>query len=100
MSILMVVVILILLQLSCAFPMLGLWPLSEMRHMHFGNEGLIMWLILLLLIGIVIYLIVGKNRLYVEHHEKETPLEILKKRYARGEITKAEFNKMKKDLGE
>lgn len=30
--------------------------------------------------------------------EPETPLEILKKRYARGEISKEEFQNMKKDL--
>ena len=29
---------------------------------------------------------------------RETPMEILKKRYAKGKITKEEFEKMKKDL--
>lgn len=32
------------------------------------------------------------------HREHETPLEILKKRYARGEITRDEFQRMKEDL--
>jgi len=33
-----------------------------------------------------------------ETRKTETPLEVLKKRYASGEITKEEFDQMKKDL--
>ncbi|MDH5683467.1 MAG: SHOCT domain-containing protein [candidate division WOR-3 bacterium] len=34
-----------------------------------------------------------------ETQTKETPLEILKRRYAQGEITKEEFENKKRDLG-
>jgi putative membrane protein len=32
------------------------------------------------------------------HYYRKTPLEVLKERYARGEITKAEFDDIKRDL--
>ena len=36
----------------------------------------------------------------IRPHPPETPLEIVRKRYARGEITREEFERMKKDLQE
>lgn len=66
--------------------------------MHNGFGGMFMWIIFIGLIGLLIYLIAraskGGDRM------AETPLEILKKRYARGEITKEDFDRMKKDIGE
>jgi len=54
----------------------------------------VFWIVLLLIIT---------YRLIRDSNEKKSPgdpLEILKRRYARGEITKEEYEKMKKDLEE
>jgi len=59
-----------------------------------------MWIIFLIVIGVAIYLIVQATKSKgPESSFRETPMEILKKRYAKGEITKEEFDKMKKELG-
>jgi len=57
-----------------------------------------MGIIFLVIIGVLIYLFVSKNKQFFESSKGETPLSILKKRYARGEISKQEYDKMKKDL--
>lgn len=54
---------------------------------------LIFWLILILLIIFTL-------KYFFQKGADETPLEILKKRLAKGEITEAEFEKLKKKLGE
>ncbi|HOO78072.1 MAG TPA: SHOCT domain-containing protein [bacterium] len=67
--------------------------------MNFSGGGVIMWVLLIILLGVIIYLFflkgTGGGR---SGNPQETPLEIIKKRYARGEITEAEFKKMKRDL--
>jgi len=40
----------------------------------------------------------GQGGHHKESGDSETALEILKKRYAKGEITKEEFDQMKKDI--
>ena len=66
--------------------------------MYNGFGGMFMWIIFIGLIGLLIYLLV--RALKGGDRTPETPLEILKKRYARGEITKEDFDRMKKDIGE
>lgn len=58
------------------------------------------WIFWIVIIGLVIYLIVRltNQRGDTSNYSNETPLDVLKKRYARGEITKEEFESMKKDL--
>ena len=65
----------------------------------------IMMLVMLAFWGGVIYLIVWGIRKLAERDraapggaEKRNPLEIAKERYARGEISRQEFEQLKKDL--
>jgi putative membrane protein len=66
------------------------------------------WILIIILVVILIYAVAGRggNRpagpsmgLHMEDKQDlETPLDILKKRYARGEISRDDFEQMKKDL--
>ncbi|NQS88652.1 SHOCT domain-containing protein [Patescibacteria group bacterium] len=65
--------------------------------------GTFMWIIfpvvILIILGVVIYSILQsiKSRSFGGSF-RESPIDVLKIRYAKGEITKEEFEKMKKDL--
>ena len=74
-------------------PMQG--PGSGWPMMHYG--GGLMWLILVIVAAVAIYLIVQAQR---GGSTRETPLDILKKRYAKGEITKEEYDRLRRDLSE
>jgi putative membrane protein len=76
------------------FPMLIMFPIG---------------IIILIIIGYVIYRGVwwgggcsgghyGHYAHYGSEEEKETAMEILRRRYARGEITKEQFEQMRKDI--
>jgi len=49
--------------------------------------------------GTIIYLIIWAINRIGERRTDETPLEILRRRYARGEISEEQFEKMRRDLG-
>ena len=67
--------------------------------MGYGYGGGFMWIIILILIAVIIYFLVQTSKLSESTGSaKETPLDILKERYAKGEIDKEEFDRMKKDL--
>ncbi len=70
-----------------------------MMHYGYGYGGMFMGLLFFILIVVLVYFVIqaitAKGRPPIP---PESPLDILKKRYAKGEITKEEFEKIKKDL--
>ena len=69
-----------------------------MMGWNYGLGGFIWSLIILVvLVGIAIYFIKNREKLK-QDYEKESALEILKKRYAKGEITKQQYEEMKNEL--
>ncbi len=78
------------------------WPHMPMMYGHGpwgmmgGCGGIFMWILSIAVIILLIFLIIKWAR---PVGTGEGPLDILKKRYAKGEITKDEFEQKKKDLG-
>lgn len=67
--------------------------------MGYWYYGGFMWLIFLIALGVAVYLIFRTIKLKGPGSSTvETPLDILKKRYAKGEINKEEYEQKKKDL--
>jgi len=58
--------------------------------------GLAFWIVIIVGIGYLLYRLIKHPVTQVK--AKEDALEILKKRYARGEISEEEFKEMKKNL--
>ncbi len=68
---------------------------------NFTYGGIIMMVLFVALIAIVIFLILRSNDKTDSHlnvEKEENPIKVLKLRYAKGLITKAEFLRMKEDL--
>lgn len=61
---------------------------------------MIFWWILIIAVVLVLFRMLMKNNTGnpTEEKQNESPLEILKRRYASGEITKEEFKERKNDL--
>ena len=73
------------------------WHMMDGNYGSYNSGGVIMFIALILLIAVGAYLIL-RNKHWLRTSEYGTPVEILKKRYAKGELTKKEFQRMKKEL--
>jgi putative membrane protein len=83
-----------------AQPMHGRYSGWGWDHMMGWGGGVAMWIALLAVIGLVVYLAVrGTGQSGQREQPPETALSILQKRYARGDITKQEFEEKRRDLG-
>ncbi len=72
---------------------------GPMMHYGFGYGGMFMGIIFLVGIGLLIYFIVQARKMKDQTPTRnESHLDILKRRYAKGEIAKEEYERMKKDL--
>ena len=64
-------------------------------HEIFGIPTFFLWnLLFVLILALIFYWLVKNTR-----HPPETALELLKKRFVKGEIGKEQFDSMKKDIG-
>ena len=67
----------------------------DWSHGPFWGGGIFMVIFWVCLIFLIVAILKGSFR---RGHQPETALDILKKRYAAGEINKEEFEKMKQDI--
>ncbi|OHD69649.1 MAG: hypothetical protein A2W19_01055 [Spirochaetes bacterium RBG_16_49_21] len=82
---------------------MGYGPMGRWGHMMdygygYGFGGMFMGILFLIIIGVAIYFVFQNIKSRSGGFGGESALDILKKRYAKGEITKEEFDKMKDDL--
>lgn len=68
-----------------------------MMNNPYWGMGWGMWFIPLLVV-LVIYFLLKNDSQAKSRQNSESPMEILRKRYAKGEITKEKFEEMKKEL--
>ncbi len=73
-----------------------------MMNGMFGGGMWFGWLFWLIIIGVIIWAVIQfTNKTQSQGSSSavtKSPMEILKERYAKGEITKEQFEQMKKDL--
>ncbi len=76
-------------------------PEEYFWHWHVWFFPIVMPIFWVVVITVALFLIFGRRgfrRPGGPNQDRESALEILKKRYARGEISKDEFERMKRDI--
>ncbi len=81
-----------------AYGMMGGYGGSMMGG-YFAGYGWVFQLLILFLVLLIFWWLLRGSKEYAAN-TKESPLDLVKKRYATGEITKKEFEQLRKDLEE
>jgi uncharacterized membrane protein len=63
--------------------------------MYPGGKGILIGILFLLIIGLWVYLTIVLRSDKIDPESQDSPLDDLKRRYSRGEITREEFEKAK-----
>ncbi|SHK74524.1 putative membrane protein [Desulfatibacillum alkenivorans DSM 16219] len=86
---------------GCGYGRMGR-PMDGYGHMmdYNGYGGMFMWLIFLVAAAVIAYLVIDRNKKTggSTGPSQESPMEILKRRYANGEISREEFDRIKKEI--
>jgi putative membrane protein len=77
--------------------MLGHW--SEYSHGWGAGISMVLFWLLLIAASVLLGKFIWSSSIFPVHEHEKTALEILKERYARGEIGRDEFTQKKRDLG-
>ena len=70
-----------------------MWP-----GMMFGGFGTMFVWPILLIVGVIAFAFWTQGKAPFSSQSNDSALDVLKKRYAKGEISKKEFESMKKDI--
>jgi putative membrane protein len=73
-------------------------PMMNGNDWGWGIFMMVFWLIALVVVAVVVMHLLREHNHHTGHIQKSDPLDIVKERYAKGEITKEQFEQLKKDL--
>ncbi|MGQ9614780.1 MAG: SHOCT domain-containing protein [Spirochaetota bacterium] len=59
---------------------------------------MVIWFLIIVVVALIVYIIVIAQKSAAKGGQQESPLEIAKRRYAQGEISREEFERIKRDL--
>lgn len=86
---------------SGAWGMMGPWMMGGSGFPFFGGSGMLIFGVFIIvgIVLLVVWFARNAGQSPVSTTRGESPLDILKVRYARGEITREQYEEMRRDLG-